>query len=123
VAPPGTTVIQQNGGAPPAAQPNTGSAPADTTFRANRPTEPTQVTPPPTPGANSPYDVKKDNSTYLQPPALFSPNDRTAQRVMAPVHTAVYQQPASYRAISTAPIKITEEQARQHAADWSSMPN
>jgi hypothetical protein len=67
--------------------------------------------------------VKKDNSTYLQPPALFSPNDRTAQRVMAPVHSAVYEQPASYRPISTAPIKITAEQARQDAEGWSSSAN
>jgi hypothetical protein len=118
-------VIQQNGGTPPAtsAQPNMTSPPADSTFRANRPTEPTPATPPPTPGANSPYDVKKDNSTYLQPPALFSPNDRTAQRVMAPVHTALYEQPASFRQISTAPIKITAEQARQDAQGWSSATN
>lgn len=105
------------------AQPNMTSPPTDSTFRANRPTEPTQVTPPPTPGANSPYDVKKDNSTYLQPPALFSPNDRTAQRVMAPVHTALYEQPVSYRPISTAPTKITAEQARQDAEGWSSSAN
>jgi hypothetical protein len=123
VAPPGTTVIQQNGGTPVNTQPNTTSPPADTTFRANRPTEPTPATPPPTPGANSPYDVKKDNSTYLQPPALFSPNDRTAQRVMAPVHTALYQQPASYHSISTAPITITAEQAAKDAEGWSSSAN
>jgi hypothetical protein len=124
VAPPGTTVIQQNGGTPVNTQPNATSPPADTTFRANRPTEPTPATPPqPTPGANDPYGVKKDNSTYLQPPALFSPNDRTAQRVMAPVHTALYQQPASYHSISTAPIKITAEQAAKDAEGWSSSAN
>jgi len=123
-------VIQQNGAVPAAAQPNTTSAPpAETTFRSNRPTEPTPattspVTPPPTRANGSADDVKKnDNSTYLQPPALFSPQDRTAQRVMAPVHTAIYEQPASYRPISTAPVKISAEQAQRDAEGWSSSAN
>ena len=120
--------FQQNGGVPPTTQqtqPMTTSAPpAETTYR--KPTEPTPATstpatPPPTPGANSPYDVKKnDNSTYLEAPKLFSPQDRTAQRSIAPVHNALYNQPASYRQVSTAPIVVTAEQARKDASGWSS---
>jgi hypothetical protein len=67
-----------------------------------------------------PYDTKKtDNSTYFQAPKLFDPNDRTAQRGVAPVTRALYQKPVSYRNVSTA-RPITAEQAQQDAIGWTS---
>jgi hypothetical protein len=66
--------------------------------------------------------VKKgDNSTYNEAPKLFSPQDRTAQRNIAPVHNALYKQPASYREVSTARIVVTAEQAHKDAIGWSSV--
>jgi hypothetical protein len=67
--------------------------------------------------------VKKgDNSTYLEAPKLFSPQDRTAQRgSIAPVHTALYTQPASYHQISTTQTVVTAEQAHKDAAGWTSV--
>jgi hypothetical protein len=68
------------------------------------------------------YDVKKsDPSTYLEAPMLFSPQDRTAQRNIAPVHNALYKQPALYRQVSTASTVVTAEQARKDASGWSSV--
>jgi hypothetical protein len=74
------------------------------------------------PAASHPeYDVKKsDNSTYLEAPKLFNPRDRTAQRNIAPVHTALYQQPASYQQISTTRTVVTAEQAQKDATGWTS---
>lgn len=67
------------------------------------------------------YPVDKSGASYLQPPQLFDPKDRTAKRgVLAPVHTAVYQQPVSYRQSSAAPRgPITADQAKQDAIGWS----
>jgi len=92
----------------------------------NRPLENTATPPqqPAQPASSHPeYDVKKnDNSTYLEAPKLFSPQDRTAQRgSIAPVHTALYKQPASYRQISTADTVVTAEQAHKDAAGWTSV--
>jgi hypothetical protein len=68
------------------------------------------------------YDIKKgDNSTYLEAPKLFSPQDRTAQRSIAPVHNALYKQPASYRQVSTARTVVTAEQVRKDAIGWTSV--
>ena len=100
------------------------SLPSETTT--NRPAEP--ATPPaaqPEPGGEvekDPYKVEKsDPSTYLQPPKLFDPRDRTAKRgSIAPVHTAVYQQPVSVRQTSAAPRgPITAEQAQKDAIGWT----
>jgi hypothetical protein len=109
-------------------------APAATEPRPNLPSEQTtnrpadSSTPPaaqPEPAGEvekDPYKVEKtDNSTYLQPPKLFDPRDRTAKRgSIAPVHTAVYHQPTSYRQTSTAPRgPITAEQAQKDAVGWT----
>jgi hypothetical protein len=64
---------------------------------------------------------KKDNSTYLEAPKLFSPQDRTAQRSIAPVHNALYKEPASFRQVSTARTVVTAEQAHKDASGWSSV--
>jgi hypothetical protein len=66
---------------------------------------------------------KKDNSTYLEAPKLFSPQDRTAQRSIAPVHNALYKEPASFRQVSTARTVVTAEQAHKDAIGWSSASN
>jgi hypothetical protein len=80
----------------------------------------------PAPGDDSngfdPYDpASSENSTYLQPPKLFDPNDRTAQRHIAPVTTALYQKPVSYRNVSTQPV--TAQQVKQDAIGWTSASN
>jgi hypothetical protein len=94
---------------------------------ANRPADTTPNTVQPEPGTDSkspsPYDVKKsgDSSTYFEAPQLFQ-KDRTAQRgSIAPVRTALYQQPVSYHQTSTASRgPITAAQAQQDAAGWAS---
>jgi hypothetical protein len=101
------------------------------TYRSDRPTEATQPSPQPTPEPRSedPYKVPSatktsDTSTYLEAPKLWDPRDRTAQRNIAPVHTALYKQPASFRTISTATsVKrgpVTAQQAEQNAIGWTS---
>jgi hypothetical protein len=76
----------------------------------------------PVPGSDAdeadPYKVDSDSSTYFQAPKLFDPNDRTAQRSIAPVIAAVYEKPVSYRNVSTRPITL--EQAERDAAGWVS---
>jgi hypothetical protein len=54
---------------------------------------------------------------------LFNPNDRTAKRgSIAPVRTAVYEQPVSYRSTSTASRgPVTDAQAKIDAQGWSSV--
>lgn len=59
-----------------------------------------------------------DSSTFFEAPALHDPNDRTAQRSIAPVRQALYEQQVGYRKVST--TRITAEQARQDAIGWSS---
>jgi hypothetical protein len=134
IAPPGTTVIQQNG-VPAATEPapslGQGQGQPQSTY-SQRPADGTnsvlqpqpqqqQQQQPQQPSSTHPeYDVKKDSSTYLEAPKLFNPNDRTAQRSIAPVHTAVYNKPAGSRPISTAPARITAEQAQRDAAGWTS---
>jgi len=89
--------------------------------------EDTSVQPPPQspaqPASSHPeYEVKKnDNSTYLEAPKLFNPRDRTAQRSIAPVHNALYTQPASYHQVSTARTIVTADQAQKDAIGWSSV--
>jgi hypothetical protein len=92
----------------------------------NRPVE-TPVTPPPAqpaqPASSHPeYDVKK-NDTGASDLKLFNPQDRTAQRAIAPVHTALYKQPASFRPVSTALPIVTDEQVHKDAAGWGSVSN
>ena len=65
-----------------------------------------------------PYDVNGESSTYFQAPKLFDPSDRTAQRSIAPVTTALYEKPVSYRNVSLQ--RITAEQAQLDAAGWIS---
>lgn len=88
----------------------------------NGSTEETQ----PAPGDDSseidPYDTGDgESSTFLQPPKLFDPNDRTAKRSIAPVTTALYQKQVSYRNVSTAPV--TAQQVKQDAIGWTSASN
>jgi len=98
----------------PQAQNSTSKFPVENTSKP--PQQPAQ------PASSHPeYDVKKkDNSTFLEAPKLFSPQDRTAQRNIAPVHNALYTQPASYRQVSTAKTVVTAEQAHKDAIGWSS---
>ncbi|MCI0332006.1 MAG: hypothetical protein L0228_02120 [Planctomycetes bacterium] len=71
------------------------------------------------------YDPYKgnssDSSTYFEAPKLHDPNDRTAQRAIRPVTTAVYTQPVSHRSISPRPV--TAQQAQQDAIGWTSVSN
>jgi hypothetical protein len=81
----------------------------------------------PSPGDDSTEDpevapyLKGENSTYFEPPKLHDPNDRTAQRAIAPVKTALYKQLVAYRNVSTQ--RVTAEQARQDAIGWTSASN
>jgi hypothetical protein len=86
--------------------PNNGTSPSGTT---------------PSNGSAVPmYETPKtdSNANYFEAPKLFNPNDRTAVRVAAPVHNAIYEKPASYRQISTG--LITPAQAQQDSAGWTS---
>jgi hypothetical protein len=132
---PSTTVVVQAPAAaapqptPAASEPPPSLGPNEpertTTNRAADPAQPPAAQPEPG-GDNKtvdPYKVEKsDNSTYLQPPKLFDPKDRTAQRgSIAPVRTALYQQPVSYRQMSAAARSpITAQQAQQDAIGWTS---
>jgi hypothetical protein len=72
-----------------------------------------------TPPAVDPYKVEpKDAGASFEAPKLHDPNDRTAQRSIAPVKNALYKQPVAYRNVSTR--RITAEQAKQDAIGWSS---
>ena len=64
-----------------------------------------------------------DGSTFFEAPELFNPKDRTAQRHIAPVRTALYEQPVEYRRASTVRTKITAQQAAQDAVGWTSVSN
>jgi hypothetical protein len=115
---------------------NTGGAP-QIDPNANVPTEraerqPVESTPPAQPGPTDdategtetdeydPYKVKEsDGSTYFEAPKLHDPNDRTANRSIAPVKTALYKQPATYRSVSSTG-RITAAQAQADAAGWTS---
>jgi hypothetical protein len=66
-----------------------------------------------------------DNSSYLEAPKLFNPKDRTARRggSIAPVRTAVYQQPVAYHTTAakvSSPAPVSNEQARLDAIGWTS---
>jgi hypothetical protein len=63
-----------------------------------------------------------DGSSYFEPPKLFDLNDRTAQRSIAPVRHAVYQQQVTHTNVS-APRSATAERARQDAKGWTSASN
>jgi hypothetical protein len=54
----------------------------------------------------------------FEAPKLHDPNDRTAQRSIAPVKTALYREPVRYHNVSTR--RVTAEQARQDAIGWTS---
>jgi hypothetical protein len=69
---------------------------------------------------SAPEATNTDNATYLEPPKLFDPKDRTAQRKIAPVRTALYEQPVGYQRISARHTRITAEQAKRDAAGWTS---
>lgn len=61
------------------------------------------------------------NAQYFEAPELFNPKDRTAQRSIAPVRTALYKQPVGYQQISApSSERITAEQARRDAVGWTS---
>jgi len=110
-------------GEAPSADPNT---PTERQQEAQRPptddTQDIQPEPAAEPPATTPdpYETKKeDSSTFFQAPKLFDPNDRTAQRSIAPVTTALYEKPVSYRSVSTR--RITRDQAEADAAGWVSV--
>jgi hypothetical protein len=63
-----------------------------------------------------------EGSTYFEPPKLFDLNDRTAERSIAPVRTAVFRQQVEHTTVS-APRAITAERARQDAKGWTSASN
>ncbi len=89
---------------------------------------PTNETPPdiqPGPGDDAnetkeydPYLEGSDSGASFEAPKLHDPNDRTAQRAIRPVTTAVYTQPVSHRVISTRPVSA--EQAQRDAVGWTS---
>jgi hypothetical protein len=124
--------VQQQPQPTPAAQPNGGASEPRPDYNTKRPTD---INAPvngvqPEPGAETeqtdPYDVNKaDNGAYFEAPKLFNPQDRTARSTsIAPVRTAVYHQPVSYRQTTTAPRgPITAEQARKDAFGWTSGTN
>jgi hypothetical protein len=64
-----------------------------------------------------------DGSTYFEAPKLFNPKDRTAQRHIAPVRTALYEQPVEYHRASAVRAKVTAQQAAQDAIGWTSASN
>jgi hypothetical protein len=82
--------------------------------------------------AGNGYDPYKDNKAadpgaYFEAPELklFNPKDRTAKRTsVAPVRTAVYEQPVRYRqttASAPQPRKfVSDEQARIDSMGWTS---
>lgn len=83
---------------------------------------PQDIQPAPGDDTNDPYDTSNgDSGAYFQAPKLFDPNDRAAQRRIAPVTTALYHKPVSYRSVSTRPITV--QQAQQDAAGWTSASN
>jgi len=49
-----------------------------------------------------------DSNTYLEPPKLFSPRDRSANRPTVEVRNAVYRQPVTNHATSYAPARELE---------------
>jgi hypothetical protein len=78
---------------------------------------------PTTPGSTT--TDKASESTYLEPPALYIPQDRTAQQTAKPVNrapsvnvwNAVYREPINVEQTSTG-----KSQAEIDAAGWSSVP-
>lgn len=80
---------------------------------------PSSPTPDPAPAAD-------DASTYLAPPQLLGPsNDRTANRPTVDVHNAVYRQPATTAAVSSAvakPVTSVRTEAQIDAEGWESVP-
>jgi hypothetical protein len=70
-----------------------------------------------------PANTDTDNATYLEPPKLFDPKDRTAARPVAPVRRALYEQPIGYQHVSARRITITADQAQRDAAGWTSASN
>ena len=109
--------------APSGPQSSTSSKPADTAMPPSPDVQPA-------PGSDTegfdPYHPdkvnKSDSSTYFEAPKLFNPKDRTAKHTgIAPVRTAIYEQPVTYRKTSTTTRgPITAAQAQQDAIGWSS---
>jgi hypothetical protein len=62
-----------------------------------------------------------NSGAYFEAPKLFSPNDRTAQRSIAPVKMAVYEQPIRHLHVSAKSAVVTAEQAERDAAGWRSV--
>ncbi len=98
-------------------------------LRSNYPATTTPAPHPQTPDPGPAAEVKpSDSSTYLEPPALFIPGDRTAQQETAkPVNrapsvnvwNAVYREPVNADSVSTS---MGQSQAEIDAAGWSSVP-
>jgi hypothetical protein len=90
------------------------------------PTDSSQPDIQPLPGSNSsePEAVESEESaTNLQAPYLFNPSDRSAGRSVAPVRTAVYEQPVGYQRAALRRGPVTAEQAQQDAIGWTSAGN
>jgi hypothetical protein len=60
------------------------------------------------------------SGAYFEAPQLFNPSERRAQRIIAPVRTALYTQPVGQQRISAKPMKVTAQQAEQDAVGWRS---
>jgi hypothetical protein len=58
--------------------------------------------------------------TFLQPPPLFAPENKTVQRSPAPVRTAEYRRPAGEVRGSVTTKAITWDKAKRDAVGWSS---
>jgi len=124
---PSTYATQQQPQPAPAAAEQKPTLQAPQSTSANRPADATTPnTVQPEPGTDSkntdPYSVKKnDSSTYFEAPKLFQ-KDRTAQRgSIAPVRTALYEQPVTYHQTSAAARgPVTAAKAQQDAVGWAS---
>ena len=113
-APPADTIYHQNSQQP-TLDPNS-AMPGERTFRQSD-----KLSPPPEPASDeldNHTPSSQDSSTHIEAPRLFNPNDRTAQRQIGPVHTAVYHKPVAKTSTTT---RTATWQLPQHDADgWTS---
>jgi hypothetical protein len=116
VAAPATTTYGTPSSSPaeptPALPPNV-TVPTERTLREAE--KPVPAEPPLQPEPQA--DATDDSATNLQAPKLFDPNDRTAERHMAPVRTAIYHK-LSGAEPSVQPISW--QQVERNAEGWSS---
>ena len=116
-----------NGGAQPMIGP-TEQVPQERTYQRPADENGPNITPEPAGDINgSPADypngTEGNNATFFEAPKLFNPKDRTANRRIAPVRTALYEQPVGYAPAAVVRTKITAQQAAQDATGWISASN